>query len=260
MEDGYTAFKRYLYGETGIDLSLYKEEQMKRRLASLKNKYHASSFDAFFRMMQQDPAIMADCLDRLTINVTEFFRNKSRWDVLENELLPDLKKIRTGRLKVWSAACSTGEEPYSLSMLLSRHFGHDGYDIRATDVDEKVLQRARLGLYSERSLRTLAFGERHHYFHRQNEWYKIKPEWQKPIRFEKHNLLADDFGKGYDLIVCRNVFIYFTEEAKRHLYRKFSQALKPGGLLFVGSTEQIFNASIYNLQAIRTFFYKKYEG
>lgn len=255
--DDYERFKRNILARTGIDLFMYKEEQMKRRLTSLKNKYQAATFDEFFRMMESDPEIMKACLDRMTINVSEFFRNRQRWHVLEDDILPALLSGRSGRFKVWSAACSSGEEAYSLAIVLSRHLPAGGYDILATDLDEKVLAAAERGVYGETSLKELTEAERSRYFYNEADGFRIKPEYRAPIRFKKHNLLADPFESGFDLIVCRNVLIYFTDEAKAALYHKFSNALRPGGVLFVGSTEQIFNPGEYGLESIATFFYRK---
>ncbi|WP_070121137.1 CheR family methyltransferase [Bacillus marinisedimentorum] len=252
----YSRFVEKVKRKSGIDLSLYKEAQMKRRLTSLRDKKGFASFDEFFDAIDRNVPLFEEFLDRMTINVSEFYRNYKRWEVLENKILPML--IRDGnRLKVWSAACSTGEEPYTLAIMLSNLQRLHQFDILATDLDENALQRARLGVYPERSLQEMPNPLKERYFTRDESVYTIGDTIKQAISFKKHNLLADSFDSGFDLIVCRNVMIYFTEDAKDELYRKFSSALRPGGVLFVGSTEQIFNPGHYQLESEDTFFYRK---
>ncbi|MBB6283212.1 CheR family methyltransferase [Geobacillus subterraneus] len=254
--DDYAQFIEKVKRKTGIDLSLYKEAQMKRRLASLYMKKGLNSFAELFAAMEKDPALWNECLDRMTINVSEFYRNAKRWDVLERTILPRLL-AENPRLKVWSAACSTGEEPYTLALVLLKHMPLHRVSVLATDIDENALARARLGLYSERSLAELPEEMKKKFFTKDGEYYKIDEKVKQAVTFQKHNLLADPFRGPFDLIVCRNVLIYFTEEAKRALYRKFHDALRPGGVLFVGSTEQIFNPGLYGFEMEETFFYRK---
>ena len=127
----------------------------------------------------------------------------------------------------------------------------------ATDIDEKAIARAKLGLYPERSLNELPHEMKRKYFTQEGSQYQISDEIKKAVTFKKHNLLADSFGGPFDLIICRNVLIYFTEEAKDILYHKFSNALNSSGIFFVGSTEQIFNVGKYGFEVEDTFFYKK---
>ncbi|OAK69830.1 chemotaxis protein CheR [Lederbergia galactosidilytica] len=242
--------------KTGIDLSMYKEAQMKRRLTSLFQKKGFQSFQEFFQSLDKDQALLEEFLDRMTINVTEFYRNRSRWEALENKILPRLLKENQS-LKVWSSASSTGEEPYTISMILSRFMPLSQISILATDLDEGALERARLGIYAERSLAEMPTVDKNKYFVNDGSVYKINDDIKKTVQFKKQNLLSDPFGTGYHLIICRNVLIYFTEEAKDILYQKFSKALAPGGVLFVGSTEQIFNPQQYGFEVEDTFFYKK---
>nr|WP_087946334.1 protein-glutamate O-methyltransferase CheR [Metabacillus indicus] len=253
---GYEQFINEIKRMTGIDLSLYKEAQMKRRLISLYIKRGCSGFRDYSERLRKEPELLAELLDKMTINVTEFYRNKKQWEMLETKLLPDMVK-KPGTLKVWSAACSTGEEPYTLAMILSKYAAQSEIRILATDLDETVLKRAEAGVFHERSLSELPDGMRGKYFSGDGTGYKIKSDLKKSVQFKKHNLLSDRYESGFDLIICRNVLIYFTEAAKEAIYEKFSNALKPGGILFVGSTEQIFHAHTYGLESAGTFFYRK---
>jgi chemotaxis protein methyltransferase CheR len=242
--------------KTGIDLAQYKEAQMKRRLTSLYEKRGFKNFQDFFKAMEADQILFHEFLDRMTINVSEFYRNAKRWEVLEKKILPKLL-AQNKRLKVWSAACSTGEEPYTLAIILSKFMPLSQVSVFATDIDENVISRAKIGIYPERSLQEVPEDIKKRFFTKEGTHYKISEDIKKAVTFKKHNLLADPFDTNYDLIVCRNVLIYFTEEAKHELYRKFNKALKPGGIFFVGSTEQIFNPGFYGFETEDTFFYRK---
>ncbi|SFP41703.1 CheR family methyltransferase [Salibacterium halotolerans] len=256
-ESDYVRFKENVKKKTGIDLSLYKEAQMKRRLTSFYEKRGYQSFEDFFsRGISKDESVLEKFLERMTINVSEFYRNSKRWDVLNKVILPRLLQ-QSSRLKIWSAACSTGEEPYTMSIMLKENSSVRNYSITATDIDDVILKRAKAGLYTERALKELSTPIVNRYFHKEDTGFRIIEDLKQNVTFQKHNLLADTYENGYDIIICRNVLIYFTDEAKREIYRKFNKALKPGGILFVGSTEQIFNPEQFGFETEDTFFYKK---
>jgi chemotaxis protein methyltransferase CheR len=240
---------------TTIDLNLYKEGQMRRRLTSLCVKKGFPTFAAYFQAIASDKEVLYEFLDRMTINVSEFWRNPNRWKVLEDTLLPDMYS-RHSHLKCWSAACSTGEEPYTLAMILDT-IKKGSAQVIGADIDEGALAKARAGVYPDRSVRDVPPSYLKSYFTRDGDNYKIADSLKSMVKYQKLNLLIDRFETGFDLIICRNVMIYFTEEAKQLLYRKFVDALKPGGILFVGSTEQIFSPSQYQLEPAETFFYRK---
>lgn len=259
IDDDMSNYEKFIEGikrVTGIDLALYKEAQMKRRLTSLYEKKGYADFVDFLKALEKDRDLMNEFLDRMTINVSEFYRNGKRWEVLEKKIFPKLLQ-NNKRLKIWSAACSTGEEPYSLAMVLSQHVPLSQIQIYATDLDENVIQKAKLGLYPERSLAEVPKDIQTKYFDKEGNFYKVKDEIKKCVTFKKHNLLKDKYETNYDLIVCRNVMIYFTEEAKDLIYQNFSKSMRKDGILFVGSTEQIFNPSRYDFDVEDTFFYRK---
>jgi len=256
MSGDYEQFIYKVKTKSGIDLALYKEAQMKRRLTSLYEKKGYNSFEEYFSAINRDQELFNEFLDRITINVSEFYRNNKRWEVLEKNILPQILQ-RTKRPKLWSAACSSGEEPYTLAMVMSHFMPLTDVRILATDIDENILARAKMGMYPERSLQEAPEDMKKKFFTRDGSFYKVSEEVKRAVSFKKQNLLSDSYGGPYDLIVCRNVLIYFTEEAKDLIYHKFSQCLNPGGILFVGSTEQIFNAGKYGFEAVDTFFYKK---
>lgn len=252
----YSQFIENIKRKTGIDLALYKEAQMKRRLVSLYEKKGFNSFQQFYQAMEKDAELFKLFLDRMTINVSEFFRNFNRWKVFEETILSSFLEKKK-QLKIWSAACSTGEEPYTIAMIVSKHVPLSSVKILATDIDENALAKAKKGEYSERSLQEVPNDIKMKYFDKVEDKFVVKKEIKQSVTFKKHNLLADRFDSGFDIIVCRNVLIYFTEEAKKELYIKFANSLTDEGVLFVGSTEQIFNAEQFGLKSIETFFYQK---
>lgn len=257
--DDYVWFVGKVKAACGIDLSSYKEAQMKRRLIALRDQNGCHDFYAFYKKMTDIPAVFHAFLDRMTINVSSFYRNQKRWQVLEEKVLPRLLETRS-RLKVWSAACSTGEEPYTLAIVLSRFFPLSNISILATDVDDQVLKRAKEGCFAEQAFEEIPESVKLKFFKKRDSLHwEVNERLKDVIRFEKHNMLEEPFSKNFDLIVCRNVLIYFTNEAKEKLYRKFNEALTPGGVLFVGSTEQIFYPERYGFSTQETFFYTKRE-
>ena len=150
--ENYEKFKQDVYQLTKIDLSSYKEKQMRRRIDSLVTKHKCKEYVDYVRMLKDDPEVFDEFVNFLTINVSEFYRNPEQWDLLVNEFVPELIKKFGDNLNIWSAACSTGDEPYSLVMALSKHLDLRKIKIHATDIDKQVIATAKVGLYSEKSI------------------------------------------------------------------------------------------------------------
>jgi len=239
-----------------IDLTAYKRPQMERRINSFMKSVGCEEYRGFIALLGENKAVYNRFIEHLTINVSEFFRNPNNWEILEKEVIPLLLKER-GSLKIWSAGCSTGEEPYSLAMLFRERFPGKADTIWATDLDSEVLEKANIGLYSAKSALTAPAPYLGKYFVKEGEHYRITDDIKKMVKFQRHDLLKDTFPRDYDLILCRNVVIYFTEETKSKLYKRFVDALRPGGILFIGSTEQIFQAKEIGFKTLATFFYQK---
>lgn len=240
-----------------MDLTGYKQHRVRRRIDMLLKKHSNKNYSEYFNLLTKDDKLWDEFLDKLTINVTEFFRNPEKWDYLQKEIIPMLKKQNRGALKLWSAGCSTGEEPHTLSIVLDR-INDNKSKILAADLDKFVLAKAKRASYDERSLVNLNDDERKRYFIKNDDkTYLVKDFIKNRIEFKQLNLLTDTFDKDFDLIICRNVVIYFDTEAKNNLYKKFSDALRPGGILFVGSTERIFNYKTLGLDSVSPFFYIK---
>ena len=241
---------------SNIDLTAYKRPQMERRINSFMRSAGASDYDSFLELIKNDALLYRRFLEHITINVSEFFRNANHWSSLQNEVLPLLLKDRMS-LRIWSAGCSTGEEPYSLAMLCREQRIPLTEEIFATDLDQDVLNRAMQGIYSSKAAQGIPPTYLTRYFSSQGDRYQASDDLRRMVKFKRHDLLRDSFGRSFDLILCRNVVIYFTEETKNRLYQRFSDSLTSGGVLFIGSTEQIFQARELGLKTIATFFYQK---
>jgi len=255
----YEGFKSAVYKLTTIDLSSYKEAQMKRRIDTLIAKHKISGYEEFVQSLKSDKNLFEEFINYLTINVSEFYRNPDQWELMDKTFIPELIKKFGTRLKIWSAACSTGDEPYSLVMALSRHLPLSQIKIIATDIDKQVIAQAKVGLYAEKSIAAVPKDLRNKYFTQVGNSYQISNEIKSRVEFRESNLLKDAYPTNCDLIVCRNVLIYFTEDAKDYVYKKFYDALKDKGLLFIGSTEQIMNHKSYGYLRRNSFFYQKGE-
>ena len=257
MFTGYEEFKKDIFGLTKIDLNAYKEKQMKRRIDTLITKNNISNYKEYVALIKKDNEKFEQFVNFLTINVSEFYRNPEQWQILDKEVFPTLVQKFGKNLKIWSAACSTGDEPYSLVMALSKHVPLNQIKIIATDIDKQVLDKARLGLYNEKSIASVPEEFKEKYFKKIGASYQIADEIKRQVEFKEHNLLKDSYPSGCHLIVCRNVLIYFTEEAKEEIYKKFNDALTKEGVLFIGSTEQIMNYKELNYQRKQSFFFEK---
>lgn len=258
---GYAAFQRTILRLTGVDLTSYRQGQMRRRLEALVQRVGANGFLEYSKLLERDPARLQEFRDYFTINVTEFFRDVDRFRHLETRVLPKLLERRSG-LRIWSAACSIGAEPYSVAILLKEQAPTLSHKIVATDVDQTVLDRARRGNgYVPADVRAVPPARLTRAFTKDEKGtYAIKSEYKTMVEFRQHNLLTPPPAQNFDLIMCRNVVIYFTDDAKAVLYRSLVNALRPGGVLFVGGTEMVAGAQHLGLGAIGPSFYCKDEA
>lgn len=257
MAYDYEYFKKEVFALTKIDLNAYKEKQMKRRIDTLIAKHKVSGYENFVKELKDDKNVFEDFVNYLTINVSEFYRNPEQWKLMDEQIIPELIGKFGKNLKIWSAACSTGDEPYSLVMAFSKHIPLNQIRINATDIDKQVIEKAKTGLYNDKSIAAVPDEMKKKYFTKIGPSYQISNDIKSRVDFKQHNLLKDTYPDKCDLIVCRNVLIYFTEEAKEEIFRKFCASLKPGGILFIGSTEQIMNYKEIGYERKNSFFYEK---
>ncbi len=257
MAYGYEEFKADTLRLTKVDLNAYKEQQMKRRISNLISKHGLKGFDEYTQKLRTDKDMLEEFLNYFTINVSEFYRNPDQWTMMDKDVIPELIGKFGKNLKIWSAACSTGDEPYSLVMALSRHIPLNQIRIYATDIDKTVLQKAQTGLYGEKSIAGVPDDFKKKYFTKIGNSYQISDEIKRCVTFRQHNLILNDYQKDFHFIVCRNVLIYFTEEAKDAVFKKFYESLRPGGVLFIGSTEQINDYKKIGYARKSSFYYEK---
>lgn len=253
----YEQFKKAVYQLTTIDLSCYKEKQMKRRIDTLIAKNGIDGYARYVDLLRTNKEKFNEFVNYLTINVSEFYRNPEQWAYMDREVIPQLLRDFGPRLKIWSAACSTGDEPYSLVMALSKHLPLNQITIYATDIDNQVLEKAQAGLYNEKSIASVPADLKRKYFAQVGPSYRIADEIKERVKFQKHNLLKDAYPTDCHFIICRNVLIYFTEEAKDEIFAKFYQSLAHKGVLFIGSTEQIINYKQIGYERKDSFYYGK---
>jgi chemotaxis protein methyltransferase CheR len=248
----------------GFDGLNYKVNYVKRRVAVRMRATHAGTYRDYFHFITQNPEEGTHLLDRLTIHVTEFFRDAEIYKSLQEKVIPEM--IRTAadkKIKIWSAACSTGEEPYSLAFMLNEGLKDEpdfSYEILATDVDAASLRTARLGEYSRESVGKLSKKVIGKMFRVEGAKFKVQPGLQKNIRFFQHDLLGEwpaDFW-GFDIIFCRNFLIYLTAPQQQKLYEHFSRVLSLNGFLVLGLTETLLGPAreLYRCVDIRSRFYQ----
>ena len=249
-------FEKWVYKEYNINLSAYKSNQLHRRINSLISRVGAASIDEYVELLKKDVVQRKKFMDFFTINVTEFFRNPDIFEDLGKKLVED-NKNKNKPLRVWSAACSIGSEPYSIAMMLDDILPGRKHEIYATDIDNTILERAKLGEYTTAEIKNIKETYIKKYFLQVGDKYKVIPALKAMVTFKKHDLILDKYENNFDLIVCRNVVIYFNPETKNEIYNKFYMALNKGGLLFVGATESIYDYREYGFEKASTFLYRK---
>ena len=242
----YSQIKIKIMKILAIDLDYYKEEQMKRRLGSWLTRSSHPDWDSYFAFIQKSDEELLKFRNFLTINVTEFFRDKERWIQLEEKILPKLisehqkNSSMSGGLRIWSAGCSTGAEPYTLAILINELVPGKKHYILGTDLDKGALGKAREGgPYHIDEVKNVSEERRKKYFEIENDKAYFRTSLLKSVSFKEQNLITDKYEDNFDLIVCRNVVIYFKNDAKNKIYKKFYESLRPSGILFIGGTEII---------------------
>jgi chemotaxis protein methyltransferase CheR len=251
----FAEFQELIYKESGIWLAAHKTALLTGRLARRLRTLGFGGMHEYLRLVtqpdqQHERALMIDCI---TTNETHFFREPRHFEFLAQRLFPRWKEQaaagrRPARIRIWSAGCSTGEEPISLAMLLRKHFpGELGWDLEilATDISTRVLERARAAIFPLDKAHEIPHDYLHSFMLKgigdQEGWMKAGPEVQKLVRFARVNLNADAYALTgpFDLIFCRNVLIYFDQESKKKAVAGLLRHLSSDGLLFVGHSENL---------------------
>lgn len=249
-------FEKWVLKEYNIDLSAYKPNQLHRRILSLMSRVGVNSVEEYIDLLKSSAAQKQKFLDFITINVTEFYRNPEIFEDLKAHLKNELLKNNRS-LKIWSAACSVGAEPYSIAMMLDELDPHGRHKIIATDIDSTILNKAKEGIYSAAEIKNVSETNLNKYFTKSGDKYIINNNIKSMVTYKKHDLILENYERDFDLVVCRNVVIYFNSDVKDKIYQKFSDSIRPGGLLFVGATESIYNYKDYKFEKASTFLYRK---
>ncbi len=258
--------RKGLLSATGFDIGNYKPGQMLRLLSTIMARAGAETFQEYLALLKREPQRIEDFKHFITINVSEFFRDKSLFDYLDRSIFPPLlEKFKS--LKIWSAGCASGEEPYSVSILLEERLRQKffDYEILATDIDDEALEKGKIGVFPAKALKNVSPVLKESYFdvieaprreQGQSE-FKVQEKLKKRITFQKQDLLLPLETQKFHLVLCRNVVIYFTETAKNQMYSNLAQTLLPGGVLFTGATENLLNYRDFGFEKLETYFYRK---
>ncbi|AJA47830.1 chemotaxis protein methyltransferase [Clostridium pasteurianum DSM 525 = ATCC 6013] len=249
-------FKDWVLKYFGINLFAYKSNQLHRRILSLMSRIGVDTIDDYVKLLKADKKQQQKFLDFITINVTEFFRNPELFKEFEREI-QKYARDKSENIKAWSAACSIGAEPYSMAMIFNNLKNGGKHSILATDIDVTILERAKKGEYVQAEMKNIEKSYIDKYFKLMGNKYVIDTAIKNMVTFKKHDLILEEYEKNFDIIVCRNVVIYFNNEIKEKIYKKFSSSLKKDGLLFVGATESIYNYRDYGFEKASTFIYRK---
>lgn len=254
----YSYLKQKIRKLLKLDIDAYKVTQMRRRLEAFVKPRAPNGAVQFCHQLEQDADTQKELKDMLTINVSEFFRDTAPFEQLRSVILPELLQS-SPRLNIWTAGCSHGDEPYTVAMILDEISPGRMHRILATDLDLEVLKQAKAGgPYPAKGLEGVSADQLRTYFTDEGrEGYKIGDTLRKRVDFREHNLLSDPFEQGFDLVICRNVMIYFSEETKGRLFRQFHAALKPNGVYFVGATESLLDARALGFAPVSPNFYRK---
>ncbi|MDR0645245.1 MAG: protein-glutamate O-methyltransferase CheR [Treponema sp.] len=256
-------YRTLIYNESGIHFTPTNrsilESRLKERLRDKDSDVHA-----YYNLISRDKEELKSFLDSITTNLTRFFRNQAHFDAMEKFVVPELMKIKkpTGNttIKIWSAGCSTGEEPYTIAMLMSEILSAPWrFEIVASDISLKCLMSAKEGFYQDSRIAGIPSNYLNKYFDRVTGGYKVKSTLMSKIRFDYHNLKNDSGLRNLDIVFCRNVIIYFDEAAQTDVMKRFWESMTAKSFLFIGHSESLFGMDT-KFEFVKTpwaTFYKK---
>lgn len=251
----YEKLKKDINRTLGIDLTAYKEQQMRRRINQWLDRYSLSSYNELVATIDGDLGHRQKFTQYLTINTSNFFRDTKVFDVIESQVLPGIS--HNNKPRIWSAGASIGAEIYSISILM-QEAKYTPALLLATDLDEAILEKAKAGVYLANQVNGIKDKYLTKYFSElEDGQWMLHDEIKRQVVFKQHDLLKDRYERNFDLILCRNVFIYFTSETQRRLITNFVQSLNSGGYFIVGSAEQIMDPLSYGLERVSYCIYQK---
>ncbi|HUF12775.1 MAG TPA: protein-glutamate O-methyltransferase CheR [Longimicrobiales bacterium] len=252
------ALKEQIRGASGLFCEGYKEKCLRRRLAVRMRARGVHRYGDYATLLDSDPEEYERLLAAVTINVSKFFRNPDVWHVVRDVVLPDLLE-RSGPVRIWSAGTATGEEPYTIAMLLREALEASGrlgelrrFRIEGTDLDAQAIERARYAAYPALAMVEMPAAARARWFEPDAPPFRVREEVRRMVRFTQGDLIREPARSELDLIFCRNVFIYFERELQEELLRRFAAALRPGGWLVLGKVETLLGDVTRQLEVVRS--------
>lgn len=253
-EEHFRTIRELLLSRRGLDLDMYKDKCIKRRIATRVRARGCDDAGSYAALLQEDGDEVTALMTALTIHVTQFFRNPTTFAALEGTYLPDFfsRCRQSGRqeLRIWSVGCSSGEEPYSLALLLDELRPRNlKVSIRATDLSPVILEKARQGCYDPQRLAEVPEGVRDKYFVPEGGSFRLHKRVRAMVEFERQDILSEAPYPDADLILCRNVLIYFAKKEQERILRRFAGSLSPGGLLVLGKAETLIGEARRLFQA-----------
>ncbi|HVU78272.1 MAG TPA: protein-glutamate O-methyltransferase CheR [Gaiellaceae bacterium] len=254
--DEYVEFCESVRRLTGIDLLQYKRGQMERRIRTFAGTRGETDLRRYLMRISGDAAEREAFLDRVTINVSQLWRNPNEWEALARDVLPEL--LRNGRVNVWSAGSSYGAEAYTVAALCLEVSRNAKPQVHGTDIDPRMVAQAREGAFSVADARSAPAAALERWFDRTPGGYTAKPELRARVSFDTGDLLRMPFPRArYDLVCCRNTVIYFTDEVRDELHARLVTSIRPGGYFLIGSTERVSHPQEIGLEVVRPFLYRR---
>ena len=254
--DDYTAFCEAIRRLCQVDLLQYKRTQMERRIRTFAQRRGIADLGEYARVLRGDASELEAFLDRMTINVSQLWRNPEQWAVLGDAVLPDL--ARGGRVRAWSAGSSYGAEAYTLAAVARESVPRARVTIKGTDIDKRMVERAREGRFGAEDARTAPKAALERWFAPDGPGFRAKEELRSIVSFEVGDLLRMRVAPAaLDLVLCRNTVIYFTDDVRDALHARLATALRPGGYLVVGATERVTSPAALGLVPTHPFTYRK---
>ncbi|MCL2008211.1 MAG: protein-glutamate O-methyltransferase CheR [Treponema sp.] len=241
----FEGYRSIIYDESGITFTATNRSILESRLKERLREKGIDSVKSYLETIKKDQGEMKGFLDSITTNLTRFFRNEAHFHALEHFVIPEIMKIKkaTGNttIKIWSAGCSTGEEPYTIAILLNEVLTPPWkYEIVASDLSLKCLMTAKEGFYAENRIVGIPDNYLKKYFDKVDGGYKARPTIVTPIRFDYHNLKNDSGLRGMDIVFCRNVIIYFDDVAQNAVINRFWESMAAKSFMFIGHSESLF--------------------
>ncbi len=257
--DDYEAFCTAFHKTSGIDLSQYKRGQMERRIRSFVQLHgHDPDLRAYAKVLAADQDELDAFLNRVTINVSQLWRNPELWETLEQRIIPDLVESGRGRVRCWSAGSSYGAEAYTLAAIAQKAAPTARVTILGTDIDSRMVDKARTGAFTASDARDAPTATLAGHFEQQGDVWQASENLKKIVTFEQGDLLRKRVTPdSFDLVLCRNTVIYFTEEVRDALHVRLIESLRPGGYLVVGNTERVASPDEVGLSSFAPFIYRK---